>query len=415
MNEDAKCEVCGSVACPSVKGYRCPNALIEVDADSFGLFEKAFAKLVAKARKLGAELPTFEVVTEYSHVFKIGGAHVKAVRVTGPRVKFAGWYLVATLEPFGEGGANLVRSVPGAGELDPSFRVGDQCEHCGTVRRRSETFVVRHDDGRTVRVGRSCLADFLGGDSAASVAARFELLTLCAGFGGEEDTREGGFGATQATAWPLANFLALVIREVKENGWLSRQSARDQGREATADRALDRLTGNPFKKIRAETATEEEVNAARLAIAWAQGLEGRSDFEHNIKAIAVAECVTHSTIGMAAAIHNAHQREIGQEILRRQREANGQQSEHVGTVKARLDLALRVTAVHDVTGIYGTTSIHTMLDAKGNVFKWFASSERLEIGTLYNVRGTVKAHGEYKGRKETVLTRCTAKEVKSLT
>lgn len=141
--------------------------------------------------------------------------------------------------------------------------------------------------------------------------------------------------------------------------------------------------GNPFKRIRAETATDEEVNAAKLAIAWAQGLEGRSDFEHNIKAIAVAECVTHSTIGMAAAIW--------------------------------LDLALRVTAVHDVTGIYGTTSIHTMLDEKGNVFKWFASSERLEIGTLYNVRGTVKVHDEYKGRKETVLTRCSAKEVKSLT
>jgi hypothetical protein len=47
-----------------------------------------------------------------------------------------------------------------------------------------------------------------------------------------------------------------------------------------------------------------------------------------------------------------------------------------------------------------------MIDAAGNVFKWFASSERLVIGTTYAVKGTVKSHGEYKEIKETCLSRC---------
>ena len=57
-----------------------------------------------------------------------------------------------------------------------------------------------------------------------------------------------------------------------------------------------------------------------------------------------------------------------------------------------------------------------MLDAKGNVYVWFASGSSAAlinitgtgaqaIGKTVVISGTVKDHKDYKGTKETILTR----------
>lgn len=58
---------------------------------------------------------------------------------------------------------------------------------------------------------------------------------------------------------------------------------------------------------------------------------------------------------------------------------------------------------------YGMTTmfIHTFKDADGNVFTWKTQrSFAFECGTNVDVKGTVKAHSEYKDEKQTELTRC---------
>jgi hypothetical protein len=49
-----------------------------------------------------------------------------------------------------------------------------------------------------------------------------------------------------------------------------------------------------------------------------------------------------------------------------------------------------------------------MEDREGNRFKWWASDKRLdpnESGEYLSVKGTIKAHDEYNGVKETVINR----------
>ena len=58
---------------------------------------------------------------------------------------------------------------------------------------------------------------------------------------------------------------------------------------------------------------------------------------------------------------------------------------------------------------YGTVTmyIHTFKDADGNVFTWKTQNGvDLNYGENVNVKGTVKAHSEYKDEKQTELTRC---------
>ena len=54
-----------------------------------------------------------------------------------------------------------MRSVPGV-ELDGWRPEVSECDHCGTTRRRSATYLVEHEDGSRKQVGSSCMADFLG-------------------------------------------------------------------------------------------------------------------------------------------------------------------------------------------------------------------------------------------------------------
>jgi superfamily I DNA/RNA helicase len=86
-------------------------------------------------------------------------------------------------------------------------------------------------------------------------------------------------------------------------------------------------------------------------------------------------------------------------------------SRHVGTLGKRQTFRLTVDRIFDTDGQWGTTHIHQMRDGDGNVFKWFTTSEKLDAGKTYDVKGTVKNHETYRGEAQTILTRCVATEV----
>ena len=94
-------------------------------------------------------------------------------------------------------------------------------------------------------------------------------------------------------------------------------------------------------------------------------------------------------------------------------------SEYIGEVGDKLDIVL--TYVHTATweNAYGgwlnhesITCLHTFKDEQGNVYVWkTANFIEADYGTKLQVKGTIKEHSEYKGIKQTVLTRCKIQEV----
>ena len=82
-------------------------------------------------------------------------------------------------------------------------------------------------------------------------------------------------------------------------------------------------------------------------------------------------------------------------------------STHQGKIGDRLDLAVRITKVTKLEdGYYGPSTFHLMEDEAGNEYCWTTSAKTLEYGECYILKGTVKAHQNYKGKEQTVLTRC---------
>lgn len=388
---------------------------------------KAHGKLVkaaAKANQDAPVAPTYEVSAP--HVILVtgeGGVEhrtlVTDVTITFPKPALAGWEFAAVIEPL-EGG-NLVKSVPGRTvTIDTTpFRTGSiKCDHCNTIRKRTETFIVVADGsdenvptGTVKQVGRNCLASFLGGKSAAAILASFNYETIL------REEGEGGYGGCSYTpVYLLEEVLAWTCGSVREYGWTSRGAARDSfdGKQATADHVLFLLNPPPFgasvtkwkNDVALCTPTEDEKVKATAALEWARNLEGKNDYEQNLKLVATQVAVEGKHLGILCSAVSGYERYCGNQVKYADRAKVRAASEFVGTVKDKVEVKVVVEGVFDVDTQYGTLHINKFRDEAGNTLVWKTGSFRAETGKTLCLKGTVKAHTEYKGEKQTELTRC---------
>ena len=82
-------------------------------------------------------------------------------------------------------------------------------------------------------------------------------------------------------------------------------------------------------------------------------------------------------------------------------------SEWQGQVGDRIDRTLTVVKVTPLEdGYYGPSTFFLFRDEYENEYCWTTASKSLGLGATYEVRGTIKQLSIYKGKKQTILTRC---------
>jgi hypothetical protein len=327
----------------------------------------------------------------------IGYADQVEVTVTGTAPAYSGWTFVATLT--WEEKTAVVRAVPGLdfeiGEHRPVERL---CQHCNTTRDRTDTYLLRHEDGRWMQVGSSCVRDFLG------VKVPLHLL----GFNPYEGCDSENVGPAYPTRLSVIAVASLASAISRTYGWVSAGKASEMGLESTRNVVGRYLFGNDrgSQELRREVkVTQEDGLLAAAAIEWLDSpAAGSGDYIDNLRA-AVAEDGTCSerNLGLIVSLPAAYHRWLDREKEREARPV----SVHQGTVGQRLkDLALTVRTVRYLHSDWGTTTLLMMVDDAGNMFKWFASNYDAEPGDSVVLTGTVKNHEIYNGAAYTVLTRC---------
>lgn len=368
---------------------------------------------------------------------------IPVARVTldlvGETPRLNGWRFLATLQHLD--GENIVRCLPGE-TIDASYRTrGSVCDHCRQNRRRNDTYVLRHDDGRTMQVGSSCLQDFLGGDEASMIAAKAEILALAASVA--SDDGEGFGGSGEGADRLLAKYLTFVSWVVRVEGWKSRTVAREQGGFASADRAWTLMTDGQERLKAACEPTAEDIATGEGAEAWADAITNEavqsssSDYLHNLRAVCRTGQVSFRTAGIAASAVTAFQRFIGSERAKAEKASQPSLDAYVGTIgeKVTFGLAAKVgkkgqplkgaptvlsslpVMLDFVTGYetdFGYTTVLKFKTPEGATLVWKASGDagvgRDDVGKQYTLSGTIKAHTDYKGTKQTLMTRCTVGE-----
>jgi len=78
-----------------------------------------------------------------------------------------------------------------------------------------------------------------------------------------------------------------------------------------------------------------------------------------------------------------------------------------GEIGDRIDRTLTVIKVIPLEdGYYGPSTFFLFRDEYDNEYCWTTGSKSLDLNATYEVRGTIKALQKYKGKEQTVLTRC---------
>lgn len=86
------------------------------------------------------------------------------------------------------------------------------------------------------------------------------------------------------------------------------------------------------------------------------------------------------------------------------------ESQYIGNVGDKVDLKVTLASVHTYETNYSYYSelnfIYKFKDSNSNTIIWKTSNKYLEEGKTYQIKGKIKKHNEYKGDKQTILTRC---------
>lgn len=321
--------------------------------------------------------------------------------LSGVAPKMDGWHFVATLEVvtvFLADGVTTatevqVRRFPGAMELPADWVVGDgtSCDHCGKARKRSTTLVVQHEDGRIMRVGKTCLKDFLGHASPEQVLAQLIAITAVM----EAADGEEGMPSTGRDSFDPETFVRVACSVARVDGFVSRKAAEaDWTRTATAitvDQVLGKMTRPQVSDrpiLEKYAAIDADKALAVASLTWARGLKATTEFERNLSLAARMTEATRPNHGILAYLPVAYKR-----VLEQRAEAVAVSTSTVqGAIGDKLTRTVSVTFSQEYQNDFGTSTLHLMTDADGNRYKWWASSQTVAIGSTATVTMTVKAH-----------------------
>ena len=116
-----------------------------------------------------------------------------------------------------------------------------------------------------------------------------------------------------------------------------------------------------------------------------------------------------------------HDKMVAKKIAEEERAKVNAEVEYYGAVGDKFELTLTFDKSFGFEGAYGFTYIHLFHDDENHVFAWSSSNGtyqcwcktngkdgflEYEVGKKYTLKGTIKAHEEYRNVKQTVITRC---------
>lgn len=305
------------------------------------------------------------------------------------------WEFVGTLEHRENG--NIIRCVDDTleGRLPERFHTCEaHCEHCNTIRVRKDTYIIHNvDTDEFKQVGRQCLMQYTNGLDAKVCAEMMSFLDKCEEAYLEDDFDLLGGSLPNGYGYPNLKVKRACYEIVSNDGYVS--GGITAGRISKALRE-----GGRFDDYKDELAEIDEFVANM-----------KTDSEYSYNAKTMWQSVTgydDRDIALLASLVNVYLKKKAEEKRRALEELKKQGSGYVGEVGERIEFEIAnvrtlYTKSNSQYSYYALDSyMHEIVTTEGNVIIW-STSTYLESGM--KVVATVKSHDEYKGVKQTKVTR----------
>ena len=383
--------------------------------------QKKITRIQNKCRKYGCDFHYAEVGEEFRTVELEDGTKTTArfilVEAEGIAV-INGWKFIASVEHTDKG--NIINACCDIEVPERYYTTAPICEHCNSKRVRKNTFIVMNTEtGEFKQVGHSCLNDFTHGMSAEGVAQYTSLFDeLIQG----EEPSGCGWGEKYYDTKELLTFAAEVVIKfgyIKADGYgrCTREQVMDywnilHGGMPSMLKDYENQCKEEMEKVCFNPDSEQAKKLAEDALEWIAVQDESNNYIHNVKTVCSLNYVKAGNVGIMISILPTFNKELERltkkELMLQKMKEEAELSKHIGSVGERIEFVpVEIKCLTSWETEYGITFIYKFTDAESNVYTWKTSKwiDEEQAGKI-TVKGTVKEHKEYKGVKQTEITRC---------
>lgn len=396
-----------------------------IPEDNIDRLEKKIATIRNKCSKNQIDL-RYEITGEKFETYEVDDGHKVTVKyiiveVEG-KMEHNGWKFAATLAHHDAG--NVIRTFNSDLIIPDKYKTcGPTCEHCNKIRSRKDTYLIYNEELKEFKqVGKTCLTEFTNGLDAEDTAYFASIFTSL------EDAHKLS-GSSYKTYLDVKEVLRYSFECVKHFGYekSSYEEWEERPKHTTRQRVLDYMhilnnntssyTANEISELKDEIDAVKfdpnssyAIKSANDAIKWISSIEPDNNYMNNLKIICSEPYSEMRDIGILVSLPSAYNRFLENKKYEEKKKAERiaeASSEFQGEVGDKLTINCKsFKCVTTIDSIYGTSWLYKWTDEGNNVYEWFASRPVNDEDSIKSISGTVKKHEEYRGVKQTIMTRC---------
>lgn len=355
-----------------------------------------------------------EEIRENKNDFGITEYHKFILIEVEGTAKIDNWECIAVLEVHKSG--NIIRRINTDIDVPERFKYTKNfCEHCNSKRQRNNLYVIHNiETDEWKQVGGNCLKLYTNGLNMEYVTAYMDGITEL------EEANGVVIGAGKAY-YNVVEVLSYAVEIINKTGYFNSQSNIPTKYLVSTlmhyplNKAIEiinydfqnamfniRINKNDFHKENTDIVVDEIIK-------YYKNLKDDSEFIHNIKVMLNEGFVLPKNFGFLCYLPQGYAKHIQKEI-ERAKKIETEKSEYFGEVGKRYK-DKKIFSVNQVTSWenqFGITHVYKIILVDGNVLIWKSNNDLyLEDGeTFDNITFTVRGHKEYKGQKQTEITRC---------
>lgn len=386
-----------------------------IHEDNIDKVENRISKINKKCEKFGCNFNYQRIGEEFRNVSDIPSKpniqKFIEIEVEGVAV-ISDWDLIAKIDH--EDGGCIISKIQVDAEIPDKYMLSDYdvCEHCNSNRRRKVVYVLRNSKtGEFKQVGSSCLKDFTGVLDAENAARFFSMFD-------ELYEADGVYIEGSGTPYySLRDYLRYCVECVEKFSWFNSSS-----QYSTANRAWDYFSYKELGRslMRKPSEVEEEMEAVNFdasekhhgakvdsIIEFVKNMEDNSSYVVSIKSLANMDYFRSKFTGFVASMVICYNKAMERENKQKE-EVETNPSEYIGNKGDRLEANFKeVKAVGSYDTEFGMMVVYQFTLDNDSICIWRTGSY-IDTDEVKNgkIKFTVKDHSEFRGVKQTVVTRC---------
>lgn len=381
-------------------------AIYLIPEENITKFEKQIAKIEKLSKKYDSPFHYEDLGEFYQGIeneeCRMEYIKMHKVDVEG-YIKHDNWAFVATLNHTPEG--NIIRTTCSVVDdliLDKYQDCQPICDHCNTNRARKNTYIIWNTVTKELKqVGTNCLEEYTCGLSAEAAANWAQFLVRV-----DELANDYSLSTIRTRYYKVEDVLLVAKKLIDKDGYMKSE----EGETSTKVQTFEHFGDADIR----ESITKDDCNFVLDAIEWILKEEGNNTYIHNLQTLIKNKYCSSSDFGYVVSLIPTYGKHLAEEKRKQELDEKNKNeaeaSSYIGEVGDKVDVeVVSCECVSERDTMYGPSYLWKFVDNNGNVLMWSSGNWVNDRENVVSVKGTIKSLEEFRGVKQTWLTRCKVK------